>query len=310
MRVIYMGTPDFAAAILEDLIKAKTDIVMVVTQPDRMKGRGKSIAMSDVKEMALKYSLPVFQPDRIRQAEAVEKIRGLKPDIIVVAAFGQILPKDLLVIPEYGCINIHASLLPKYRGASPIQQAIIEGEKTTGITVMQMDEGLDTGDILMQEGLDIAEDETGGSLFERLSILGGKVAVRALKEIEDGGLKPKSQDDALSSYAGLIKKDFGRLDFAADTAVRCERLVRALNPWPSAYTYIGGKLLKIWKSSLGREGIYGDAGCVTRVTHDNISVQCADGELVLLEVQLEGKRRMSVHDFLLGFKVKEGDVLG
>ncbi len=310
MRVIFMGTPDFAAGILEALVEAQTDIVLVVTQPDRVKGRGKSIAMSDVKETALKHSLPVFQPERIREAGAVEKIRELKPDIIVVAAFGQILPKDLLEIPEHGCINIHASLLPKFRGASPIQQAIIEGEEITGVTVMQMNEGLDTGDILFQEEISISNQETGGSLFERLSALGAKAAVRALREAEEGSLKPVPQDEEGASYAGIIKKEFGRLRFAEDRAVRCERLVRALDPWPSAFTYIGGKMLKLWKSRVGREGIFGKAGTVTKVSDSEISVQCADGELVLTEVQLEGKKRMSVHDFLLGFKVKEGDELG
>ena len=307
MRVIFMGTPDFAAVILEALVQAKTEIVLVVTQPDRVKGRGKSVAMSDVKECALKYSLPVFQPEKVRVKEAVEKIGLLKPDIIVVAAFGQILPKELLEIPAYGCINIHASLLPKFRGASPIQQSIIEGEKVTGITVMQMDEGLDTGDILFQEEIEIAEDETGGSLFESLSHLGARAAVRAVKEAQEGKLQPTAQDESKATYAGLIKKEFGALKFSEDSAGRCERLVRALNPWPSAYTHIGGKMLKIWKSRVGRKGIFGECGTVTAVNDAEISVQCSDGELVLTEVQLEGKKRMSVHDFLLGFKVSEGE---
>ena len=305
-----MGTPDFASKILEALAEENFEIVLVVTQPDRMKGRGKSVAMSDVKKTALRYSRPVFQPERIREAAAIEKIRGLRPDIIIVAAFGQILPKELLVIPEHGCINMHASLLPKFRGASPIQQAIIEGEKITGVTAMQMNEGLDTGDILFQEELEIADGETGGSLFERLGVLGAEAAVRAVKDAEEGRLIPTPQDDSRATYAGLIKKEFGRLDLSGESSVRCERLVRALDPWPSAFTYIGGKMLKIWKSRVGREGIFGKPGTVTGVSDSEISVQCADGELVLTEIQLEGKKRMSVHDFLLGFKVKEGDELG
>ena len=310
MRVIFMGTPDFAAEILEALVEEKTEIVLVVTQPDRLKGRGKTVAMSDVKETALKSSLPVFQPEKIREAGAVEKIRELKPDIIIVAAFGQILPKEILELPEHGCINMHASLLPKLRGASPIQQAIIDGEKITGVTAMLMNQGLDTGDILFQEEIEIAADETGGSLFERLSALGARAAIRAVKEAQEGRLTPVPQDDSRATYAGLIRKEFGKLRFSEDTASRCERLVRALDPWPSAFTFIGGKMLKIWKSRTGREGNFGKPGTVTGVSDSEIAVQCLDGELVLTEIQLEGKKRMSVHDFLLGFKIREGDELG
>ena len=308
MHVIFMGTPDFAARILEKLAEENTDIALVVTQPDRVKGRGKSVAMSDVKETALKYSIPVFQPERIREPEAVQKIREIKPDIIVVAAFGQILPKELLEIPEYGCINMHASLLPRFRGASPIQQAIIEGDKVTGVTVMQMNEGLDTGDILFQEKIDIAYDETGGSLFEKLSNLGAEAAVRALREAEAGRLVATPQSEEGASYAGLIKKEYGRLDFTGCTAARCERLVRALNPWPSAFSSVNGKLIKIWKSRVGREGRFSAPGTVTRLGASDFAIQCSDAELVISEVQLEGKKRMSVHDFLLGFRLKEGDV--
>ncbi|MBO6137365.1 MAG: methionyl-tRNA formyltransferase [Lachnospiraceae bacterium] len=308
MHVIFMGTPDFAARILEKLAEENTDIALVVTQPDRVKGRGKSVAMSDVKETALKYSIPVFQPERIREPEAVQKIREIKPDIIVVAAFGQILPKELLEIPEYGCINMHASLLPRFRGASPIQQAIIEGDKVTGVTVMQMNEGLDTGDILFQEKIDIADDETGGSLFEKLSNLGAEAAVRALREAEAGRLVATPQSEEGASYAGLIKKEYGRLDFTGCTAARCERLVRALNPWPSAFSSVNGKLIKIWKSRVGREGRFSAPGTVTRLGASDFAIQCSDAELVISEVQLEGKKRMSVHDFLLGFRLKEGDV--
>ncbi len=304
-----MGTPDFAAAILKALAEDKRDIVLVVTQPDRPKGRSGKAVFSDVKECALRYSLPVFQPQKVREPEAVARIAEFKPDIIVVAAFGQILPKELLDLPQYGCINIHASLLPKYRGASPIQQAIIDGEEKTGITVMQMDEGLDTGDILFQLETKIDEHETGGSLFDRLSTLGAEAALKALDLIEAGEAKRTPQDESASTYAGLIKKDFGKLDFTRKSAAECVRLIRALNPWPSAFARIGDKQVKFFDSRVGREGSFGAPGTITNVTKTDFSIQCTDAELVILKLQPEGKKPMDAGAFMRGYRLEKGDVL-
>lgn len=312
LRIVFMGTPDFAASILERIAGAGEDVVLAVTQPDRAKGRGKGVSMPQVKVCALEHGIEVFQPEKVKEAEAVEVIREKKPDVIIVAAFGQILPKDLLEIPKYGCINVHASLLPEYRGASPIQSSIMDGKKETGVTIMQMDEGLDTGDILMQRSIPIAEDETGGSLFDKLSELGAELMVEALPLIKDGKLDPVKQVDIKSSYAGMLKKNSGRIDFSL-SAIEIERRVRAMDPWPGAYTVLDGKTLKIWKTSAieNKDTIdINKIGKITNITKDDFTVQCGSGSLVINELQLEGRKRMKTHDFLLGVKLKEGDELG
>ncbi len=309
MKIVFMGTPDFAAAVLEALAEAGETVALVVTQPDREKGRGKELAISDVKRSALAHGFPVFQPERIKRPEAVERLKEVSPDLIVVAAFGQILPKEILALPRYGCVNVHASLLPKYRGAAPIQQALIDGEEKTGITLMKMDEGLDTGDILLQQELSISPEETGGSLFDRLSALGAALMVKALPLIAEGKLSPRKQEEALASYAGMLKKDSGRLSFADLSAVEAERRIRAFNPWPSAFTEYNGKLLKLWKARVVRaDGAAGEkSGTLTEVTEDELRIACREGILGVSEVQLAGKKRMSTREFLKGTRIHAGE---
>ncbi|MCR5024805.1 MAG: methionyl-tRNA formyltransferase [Lachnospiraceae bacterium] len=312
MNMIFMGTPDFAEGALKELIRAEQNIIMVVTQPDRAKGRGKDISMPPVKICAVEHGIEVFQPEKVKDPEAVKVIRDKKPDLIVVAAFGQILSKEILDIPKYGCVNIHASLLPEYRGAAPIQKCIMDGKKETGVTIMQMNEGLDTGDILMKRSIEIDDEETGGSLFEKLSRLGALMITEAIPLIEAGKLIPEKQDDAKSSYAGMLNKETGAIKFK-NSAVELERLVRAMNPWPSAYTKFRNKTLKIWKASvvddIETDDIY-QTGTITNITKDDFTVKCGEKSLVIKELQLEGKKRMSAHDFMLGVRPEIGESLG
>lgn len=309
MRVVFMGTPDFASGILDSIVKAGYEVVGVVTQPDKPKGRGKGVSMPDVKVKALEYDLPVFQPAKVKAPEAVEVIRNMKPDVIVVVAFGQIISKEILDMPKYGCVNVHGSLLPAYRGAAPIQWAVIDGLKKTGVTTIQMDESIDTGDIIMKEELELDAKETGGSLFDRLCTLGCEVIVKTLKAIEDGKATRTKQDDALSNYAKKLDKSTGNINFTED-AVKIERLIRGLNPWPSAYTHINGKTLKIWDADVvpGKESV--EPGVVTEVDKDSFIVQCNNGALKILEVQMEGKKRMTTDAFLRGYQIEEGTKLG
>lgn len=312
MKVVFMGTPDFAVGALEAIIEAGHEVVLVVTQPDRQKGRGKEVQYSPVKECALKHNIEVFQPLKIKEAAAVENLKKYPADIFVVAAFGQILSQEILDMPKHGCVNIHASLLPKYRGAAPIQWCILDGEEKTGVTIMQMNAGLDTGDILMQKEIEIASDETGESLFDRLATLGASAIVEALPLIESGALVPTPQDDAKSTYAGMLKKDMGLIDFSDDCA-KIERYVRGLNSWPSAYTSYKGKTLKIWESSVATDGCLKKdvvPGEVVAVDKQSIYVCCGNGVLKITSVQLEGKKRMNVSDFLLGYHIEVGEKLG
>ncbi len=307
-----MGTPDFARAALEKIIEAGHEVVLAVTQPDKPKGRSGELQISDVKACALEHDIPVFQPVRIKLPENVEELKKYQADIYVVAAFGQILSQEILDIPRFGCINIHASILPKYRGAAPIQQAIIDGEKETGVTIMQMAAGMDTGDILLQRTIPISEDETGGSLFDKLSALGGELVVEALPMIERGDITPVPQDDALATKCGKLSKDMGRIDFTED-AEDIRNLVRGLNPWPSAFTYLEKKMLKIWKAEVVVSNVWKGSGAapgtVVDVAKDSFTVATGSGLLKVLELQLEGKKRMSTADFLLGYKLKPGTVL-
>ncbi len=302
-----MGTPDFAAMALEKLVSAGHEITLVVTQPDKEKGRGKQVQKSDVKLVAEKYDIPVFQPVKIKTEESVEILRGYEADIFVVAAFGQILSKEILDMPKYGCVNIHASLLPRLRGAAPIQWSIIDGDEKTGVTIQQMDVGLDTGDILAVKEVEIASDETGGSLFDKLAIAGADLIVETLPLIEAGKITPVPQDESLSTYAKKLSKDMGLIDWNMP-AVAIERLIRGCSPWPSSYSNIGGKSLKIWKAVV--TDTKATPGEVSEVTKESITIGCGEGSLVVEELQLEGKKRMSVHDFLLGYHINVGDKLG
>ncbi len=307
MKIVFMGTPDFAVGALEAIVKAGHEVTLVVTQPDRQKGRGKEVAMSPVKEMALKYNLPVFQPVKIKTPESIEELKKYEADAYVVAAFGQILSKEILEMPRLGCINIHGSLLPKYRGSAPIQRAVIDGEKETGITIMQMDEGIDTGDMLMQRAIPILDTDTGESMFEKLAALGSEMIVEALPLIAEGKLPREKQDDSKSTYAKMLSKDMGQLDFTK-TAKELDCLIRGLNSWPSAYTKCGGKTLKIWEA-LVVEG-EGKPGEIIDVTRDAIVVATSLGALKITALQLEGKKRMQTKDFLLGYQLQPGEMLG
>ena len=249
MRIVFMGTPDFAVPTLTALIEGGHEVVAVVTQPDKPKGRGKAVLMTPVKEKAIEYEIPVYQPVKVRDPEFVELLKTMAPDAIVVVAFGQILPKSILDLPKYGCVNVHASLLPKYRGAAPIQWAVIDGEKESGVTTMMMDVGLDTGDMLEQKAIPLDEKETGGSLFDKLSALGGSMILSTLKGLENGTITRTPQGESGTSYAKMLTKEMGHIDWTKD-AVSIERLVRGLNPWPSAYTLYAGKTMKIWSAEV------------------------------------------------------------
>lgn len=307
MRVIFMGTPDFATGTLEEIVLAGHEVVGVVTQPDKPKGRGKNLMPTPVKEVAMKYELPVYQPKKVREPEFVEILRSLKPDVMVVAAFGQIISKEILEMPKYGCINVHASLLPAYRGAAPIQWAVINGEKKSGVTIMQMDEGIDTGDMIEKVVVPIAEDETGGSLFEKLSQAGAKLCVKVLKDLEEGkAVREKQPEESTTPYAKMIDKKMGAINWE-NSAKEIEQLIRGLNPWPSAYTKLQGKTLKIWRAAVLFEDSNDAPGQVVQVTKDSIVVQTGHGLLKILELQLEGKRRMDTASFLRGYTLKEGE---
>lgn len=309
MKIVFMGTPDFAVPVLEALVGDGQQVSLVVTQPDRVKGRGREVAMSPVKQCALAHDIPVFQPLRVKTPEAVERLRQEQPDIIVVAAYGQILSTEILTMPRYGCVNVHASLLPKYRGAAPIQWAVINGEKKSGVTIMQMDAGLDTGDIILQEEVELAPKETGESLYEKLSSMGGPLLLKAMKQIEEGTATREKQSDAVSTYARILKREMGLIRWDS-SAVSIERLIRGMNSWPSAFTHFHGKLLKIWDADVLTKKAAGAPGTIIGKDKEAIYVNTGDQILALKEVQLEGKKRMLVKDFLLGCDIKDGDVLG
>lgn len=311
IRIVYMGTPDFAVEPLEAIIKAGYEVAAVVTQPDKQKGRGKEVKMTPVKECALRHGIPVFQPVKIKEPEAVAELEKYQADLFVVAAFGQLLSEEILNMPEYGCINIHASLLPAYRGAAPIQWAVLNGEKESGVTIMQMDKGLDTGDMLLKRSVELSPKETGDSLHDKLMHLGAELIVEALSKLEKGELVPEKQKDELSSYAKKLTKAMGQIDWFKD-AVSLERWIRGLNSWPSAYTFFGGKTLKIWEAQVAEENgaQKAEPGQVVSVSREGFTVACGQGALQILSLQLEGKKRVLTREFLLGYQVEPGMILG
>lgn len=308
MKVIFMGTPDFAVGTLEALIEAGHEIVLVVTQPDKPKGRGGKMQFTPVKEVAVAHDIPVYQPKKMKEPECVETLKGYQADVCVVVAFGQILPKEILEMTPYGCINVHASLLPKYRGAAPIQWAVIDGEEVSGVTTMQMDEGLDTGDIILKAQVPLDEKETGGSLFDRLAAEGAALCVKTLKALEDHTATWTPQGDSTTSYAKMLTKDLGNIDWS-QAAVSIERLVRGLNPWPSAYTNWQGKTMKIWEAEVSTKEGEALPGTIIQVDKDGFYVQTGQGSLKIKALQIPGKKRMDAAAFLLGYQVNVGDVL-
>ena len=309
MKVIFMGTPDFSVGTLEALVEAGHEVVLAVTQPDKPKGRGKEMQFTPVKECALKYDIPVYQPRRVREAECIEELRKYEADIMVVVAFGQILPKEILEMTKYGCVNVHASLLPKYRGAAPIQWSIIDGEEVTGVTTMQMNEGLDTGDMLLKVEIPIEEKETGGSLHDKLAEAGAKLCVETLVGLEAGTITAIPQGETTTSYAKMLDKQLGNIDWSK-SAIEIERLIRGLSPWPSAYTDWNGKVMKIWDAKVVSDTAEGKVGTIVKVEKDAFFVQTGDGLLKVCELQIPGKKRMDAGAFLRGYQMKEGEMLG
>lgn len=311
MKVIFMGTPDFSVGTLEALVEAGHEVVLAVTQPDKPRGRGKEMQFTPVKECALKYNIPVFQPRRVREAECIEELRKYNADIMVVVAFGQILPKEILEMTPYGCVNVHASLLPKYRGAAPIQWSIIDGEEVTGVTTMQMNEGLDTGDMLLKVEIPIEEKETGGSLHDKLAEVGAKLCVKTLEALQNKTVTPVPQGETTTAYAKMLEKQLGNIDWTK-SAVEIERLIRGLTPWPSAYTNWNGKVMKIWDAKVVEsENDTNEAqpGAIVKVEKDTFDVQTGDGLLKVRELQIPGKKRMDAGAFLRGYQIKEGEIL-
>jgi len=307
LKVLFMGTPSFSLPTLSALIEAGCDIVGVVTQPDRPKGRGRKIISSPVKEIAEAEGLFVYQPQRVREDSFIDRIRALSPDAIVVVAFGQILPKTLLEIPQMGCVNVHASILPVYRGAAPINWAVANGEKSTGVTTMLMDEGLDTGDILMVKEIAIAPDDNSETLYHRLSGEGAKLLISTLEGLKNGAIKPVRQNEKGSSYAPLLKKENGIISWSK-SAEEIVNLVRGMLPWPVAHTTFMGKGLKIFKACRG--SACGRPGEISHVGRDFLEVAAGRDSVVILDLQMEGKRRMTAEEFLRGCKVTEGEVVG
>lgn len=345
--VVFMGTPDFAAGILEALLQSEYAVIGVFTQPDRPKGRGGKVAMSPVKELAESAGIPVYQPVKIRTPENTVILRDLSPDFIVVAAFGQIIPQPILDIPRFGCLNVHASLLPAWRGAAPIQWSILNGDRESGVTIMRMNAGLDTGDIIAKQTVPIREDETGGSLFDRLCPVGADLLLRTMDSVVNRTAVYTPQPrESTTPYAAQLQRKDGEICWS-DSAAAIERRIRALSPWPGTYTREHGKMLKIWRAEVVKESlrmaegaqkaaesadagrgpeaadlpgageVSGDAGAsralpgqIVSVTKDSLTVQTGDGLLSLLEVQPEGKKRMSTDAWLRGYRQQEGDRLG
>ncbi len=307
MNVIFMGTPEFAVPCLKRLIDDGHTVSAVFTQPDKPKGRGYKMVMPPVKELAVKYDIPVYQPNKLKNnEEAFGIIESIDADLIVVVAYGKLLPARILKAPKLGCINIHASLLPQYRGAGPIQWSVIDGQKITGVTSMFMEEGLDTGDMILKMQTEIGGDETSGELHDRLSEIGAECLSRTLNLFENGNVERIKQDDSCSTYAPMLQKSMGKIDFSWE-AERLHNLIRGMSPWPGAYTYIDGKLLKVHKARIcvGKSGKPGEI-----LDDKRFIVGCDGGALEFLEVQLEGAKRMGAEDFLRGKKLDKGFILG
>ena len=306
-RIIFFGTPSFALPPLETLIQGPDEVVAVVTQPDREKGRGRRVVASPVKEVALQKGLSILQPEKAKEVSFQEELKGFGADLFVVAAYGQLLPKTVLSLPKYGAINIHASLLPKYRGSAPIAWAILKGEKKTGITTMLMDEGMDTGDILLQSDIPIHENETTETLQGRLASLGAQLLSETLEKMKKGEIRPAPQDHSKATYAPMLKKEDGQIDWEKG-AEEIDRQVRAFHPWPGAYTKVQSRILKIYKGEVRKGKATGKVGTALWVGTDFIEIETGKDSYLLKEVQPEGKKRMSVRDFLAGHPVQVGTV--
>jgi methionyl-tRNA formyltransferase len=309
MDVVFMGTPEFAVPTLEALLESKHTVRAVITQPDKPAGRGRQLKAPPVKKLALERGVPCLQPAKLRDQAVIEEIASFRPEVIVVAAYGKILPPQVLAIPPRGCINVHASLLPKYRGAAPIQWAIIHGETETGITIMLMDEEMDHGPILLQRPVPIMPEETAGELHDRLAPIGAACLMEALDKLESGTLVPRPQDHSRATYAPMLTKEDGRVDWSQPARSVLWR-IRGVTPWPGAATTLEGEPLKIWKASLGPEEVEGQPGEVVSAADQGLLVACGQGSVLVEELQLAGKRRMDVASFLRGRPVEPGTILG
>jgi methionyl-tRNA formyltransferase len=309
LRVVFMGTPEFAVPCLDILIAEKYNVVAVITQPDRPKGRGQKLAESAVKQAAFAYGLPVLQPNKVKEADFQAELSLLKPDIIVVVAFGQLLPKSILDLPALGCINVHASLLPVYRGAAPIHWSVMRGDKVTGVTTMYMDIGMDTGDMILKQEVSIAENETTGDIHDKLKEVGAKVLSETIHLIVTNKAPRTEQDNECATYASMLTRQLEGINWKAP-ASKIHNLVRGLNPWPGAYCSYQGKNLKVWRTRVcEREAIVTQSGRITSITSDSFVVETGQGTLELLEVQPESKRRMSANEFICGYGLHVGDIL-
>ena len=310
MKIVFMGTPDFAVPCLKSLIDSGENVQAVFTQPDKPKGRGYKLTPPPVKELALKNNIPVYQPTSLKNGddanETIKILNELSPDLIIVVAYGKILPKTILDLPKY-CINVHASLLPKYRGAGPIQWSVLNGEKTTGVTTMLMEEGLDTGDMLLSKSVDIGVNETSSELHDKLSILGAEVLLETITAIKDNNITPIKQDESLSTYAPMLTKDMCAIDFSKP-AQEVHNHIRGLSSFPGAMTMLNGKRLKVYRSVCTFDTSNAEAGTV--VNPDNFTVVCGDGKCIqFVEVQAEGSKRMKTADFLRGKPIEDGTIL-
>ena len=308
-RILFMGTPEFAVQALTGLVKRGYPVIGVVTQPDRPRGRGRATAPSPVKILADDLGLTVFQPDKVRHLSFLETFRDLAPDLVIVAAFGQILPKEIILTPRLGCINIHPSLLPKYRGAAPINWALIRGEEKTGVTIMRMDEGVDSGDILLQEETPIRPEESFGELHDRLAKMGAELLLTALVMLETGPLQPRPQDHRLATPAPRLSREDGLIRWNADVR-SIVSLIRGLSPLPCAYTFLDGKKLKVFAAAIEESAVAETPGTVAGETAAGLRIAALNGYVLLKEVQLEGKNRLPIRDFLMGFRIVPGQVLG
>lgn len=310
MNIVFMGTPDFAVPTLQMLIDEGHTISAVVTQPDRPKGRGNKETMPPVKELAVKYGLTVYQPDRIKDNETFyNDIKALNPDVMVVVAYGKILPETILNIPTLGCINIHGSLLPAYRGAAPIQWSIIDGQAETGVTIMYMDKGMDTGDMLLKRAMPIAKDDTYMTLHDKMKVVGAEALKEAMPTIISGGTTRQKQDDTVATYAPVIQKTLGEVNWSKPaTAIDC--LVRGVNPWPVAYTFYEGQVFKIWECVLTHETVDAAPGTIVAVDKQGIHVQTGEGTLCITSLQAPNKKRMPVCEYIKGNTIEEGKLLG
>ena len=309
MKIVYMGTPDFAVLALSELINSKHEVVAVFSQPDKAKGRSNKLVFTPVKECALKHDIPVYQPEKLREAENVDLLKNINPDVIVVAAYGQILSEEILNIPKYGCINIHASLLPKYRGAAPIEWSIINGEKETGVTTMYMEKGLDTGDMIDKTVVAIEPDDTGLTLHDKLAEAGSKLILETLDKLENNTAKRTKQNDEESCYASMLDKKMGKMDFTK-SATELERLIRGLIPWPCAYTSIDGKNVKLYLAQVKETGVNDNPGEIIEINKKNFVIACGEDALIIKSLQPEGKKQMDAASYLNGNKLTVGMVAG